>query len=140
MFCLLGWKLSTDKLIDYHTVCKVLGVEFDLKMAGAGLAVVSNTEDRVRELCEQLNDVLRAQRLNRTDGEKLRGRLQFANGQLFGRTARNSLRILSRHIASGRQTLGEETASALSCLHDQLLQNSPRKNPWVHVRLRACVC
>ena len=35
MFNLLGWKLSADKLIDYHTACKVLGVEFDFKMSGS---------------------------------------------------------------------------------------------------------
>ena len=142
MFRLLGWKLSKDKLIDYHTICKVLGVEFDLKMAGAGLALVSNTEERVRELCEQLDYVLRARRLNKMDGEKLRGRLQFANGQLFGRSARNNLRILSKHIASGRQSLCDETASALSCLHDQLLKNPSRKilgsmSDYVHVYVDA---
>ena len=142
MFRLLGWKLSEDKLIDYHTMCKVLGVEFDLRMAGAGLAKVSNTEERVRELCEHLDNVLRARRLNKMDGEKLRGRLQFANGQLFGRSARNSLRTLSKHITSGRQSLCDETASALSCLRDQLLENSSRKilgsmSDYVHMYVDA---
>ena len=43
LFSILGWKLSADKLIDYHTMCKVLGVEFDLRMSGQGLAAVANT-------------------------------------------------------------------------------------------------
>jgi hypothetical protein len=142
MFCLLGWKLSEDKLIDYHTVCKVRGVEFDLKMAGAGLATVSNTEERVRELCDQLENTIQAKNLKRVDGEKLRGRLQFANGQLFGRSSRNRLRILSKHISSGRQTLCEETVSALSGLREQLLQNSPRRilgpmSDYMHVSVDA---
>jgi len=143
MFCLLGWKLSEDKLIviDYHTVCKVLGVEFDLKMAGAGLATVSNTEERVRELCDQLENTIQAKSLKRVDGEKLRGRLQFANGQLFGRSSRNRLRILSKH-SSGRQTLCEEIVSALSGLREQLLQNSPRRilgpmSDYMHVSVDA---
>jgi hypothetical protein len=57
MFNLLGWKLSADKLIDYHTVCKVLGVEFDFNMSGAGLTTVNNTADRVKELCDQLDSI-----------------------------------------------------------------------------------
>ena len=43
LFSILGWKLSEDKLIDYHTMCKVLGVEFDMRMSGQGLAAVANT-------------------------------------------------------------------------------------------------
>ena len=50
MFSILGWRLSADKLVDYATVCKVLGVQFDLRMSGAGLSYVANTEDRVSEL------------------------------------------------------------------------------------------
>ena len=58
MFNLLGWKLSADKLLDYHTVCKVLSVEFDFRMSGVGLTTVNNTTDRVKELCDQLDSIL----------------------------------------------------------------------------------
>ena len=58
LFGVLGWKLSSDKLIEYGTVCKVLGVKFDLRMAGEGLSLVCNTEDRVNELCEQLDNII----------------------------------------------------------------------------------
>ena len=40
LFSILGWRLSSDKLLDYGTVCKVLGVEFDLRMAGEGMFFV----------------------------------------------------------------------------------------------------
>ena len=126
MFCLLGWRLSSDKLIDYSTMCKVLGVEFDLTMSGAGLAAVSNTAERVRELSEMLGEVVASKVLKRAEGERLRGRLQFASGQLFGRKARNNLRMISKHIASGRQTLDDSTSSALEELRVQLLDNAPR--------------
>ena len=48
VFSFLGWKLSKDKLLDYNSVCKVLGVEFDLRMAGENLALVWNTLERVQ--------------------------------------------------------------------------------------------
>lgn len=126
MFNLLGWKLSSGKLIDYHTMCKVLGVEFDFKLAGEGLVAVRNTEDRTKELCDKLDLILDTNILKRAGGERLRGRLQFASGQLFGRSARNSLRTLSKHIASNRQRLCEETSSALRNLRHQLQENMPR--------------
>lgn len=127
MFNLLGWKLSSDKLIDYHTICKVLGVEFDLRMSGDGLSLVGNTEERVKELCESLDSILESKVLRRSEGERLRGRLQFASGQLFGRSARNTLRLLSKHIAGNRQTISDDTANALSSLKQQLHLNVPRK-------------
>jgi ribonuclease HI len=126
MFSILGWKLSSDKLISYDTTCKVLGVKFDLRMSGDGLSFVTNTEDRAMELCETLDAVIQTRQLRKTDGEKLRGRLQFASGQLFGRGLRNHLRVLSKHIQSSRQTLCENTLASLGCIRAQLLANNPR--------------
>ena len=42
VFSILGWKLSLGKLMDYDTVCKVLGVQFDLNMSGCGMSFVCN--------------------------------------------------------------------------------------------------
>ena len=119
LFSILGWRLSEDTLIDYHTMCKVLGVEFDMRMSGQGLAAVANTQDRVKELCEELDSVLTSGSLRRADGERLRGRLQFASGQLFGRSARNRMRTLSKHISSGRTALCDNTMLALCELKEQ---------------------
>ena len=58
MFSILGWRLSSDKLVDFNSVCKVLGVQFDLRMSGVGLSFVTNTEDRISELCERLDEIL----------------------------------------------------------------------------------
>ena len=127
LFSILGWRLSSDKLVPYDTVCKVLGVKFDLKLSGEGLVYVLNTEDRVLELCESLDDILRAGCLKRSEGEKLRGRLIFAAGQLFGRYVRNQVRHLSNHIRTGRVNLSAETSNALQGIRDYLHTNVPRK-------------
>ena len=115
------------KLIDYDTVCKVLGVQFDLNMSGCGMAFVCNTEDRVEELCDAIDQVIKTGKLKRSEGERLRGRLQFACGQLFGRTARNHIRVLSAHIKSNKQSLHEDTIHALSSIRSQIKLNVPRR-------------
>ena len=65
--------------------------------------------------------------LPRSEGEKLRGRLQFASWQIFGRKFRRLLKVLSNHVTRGKKSLSPHT---LSCLHDirnLLVQNIPRK-------------
>ena len=126
-FSILGWKLSAEKLVDYHTICKVLGVEFDLGMSGEGLAWVYNNRDRVDELCHQMEEIIQTGFLKRSEGERLRGRLQFACGQLFGRSARNHIRVLSDHIKGCRSKLDEDTMHALVQIRDQIRANKPRK-------------
>lgn len=125
VFSILGWKLSLGKLVDYDTVCKVLGVQFDLNMSGCGMSFVCNTDDRVEELCDALDQIITSGKLKRSEGKRLRGRLQFACGQLFGRTARNHIRVLSAHIKSNRQILHEDTIHALSSIRTQIKLNVP---------------
>eukprot|EP00438_Fugacium_kawagutii_P024944 Skav213201 [mRNA] locus=scaffold2826:375883:385109:- [translate_table: standard] len=114
MFSFLGWKLSEDKLLPFDSVCKVLGVRLDLSNAKFGIVKVSNTPGRVEELVGELNHVIRENRLSRKDGEKLRGRLQFASSQLFGRSFRKYLKELNNHLASGRKVLTDRTKSAIA--------------------------
>ena len=46
LFSILGWKLSTEKLVDFSMVCKVLGVSLNLGEAHLGVALMSNTPER----------------------------------------------------------------------------------------------
>ena len=84
LFSLLGWRISKNKLLDFNTLCKVLGVQLDLKQSGDKLCFVTNTEERVQELVGELDEAIRTNMLPRSEGEKLRGRLQFASSQIFG--------------------------------------------------------
>ena len=83
-FHLLGWRLSTDKLVPY---CKVLGIVLDLGQARRGLMLMCNTQSRKEELLATLRSILASGSLDRGELAKVRGRLQFASGQLFGRLA-----------------------------------------------------
>ena len=127
MFSIPGWRLSQDKLVAFSTICKVLGVQFALRMSGTGLAYVANTNERVAELCESLDEILENKQFGKADGERLRGRLLFATCQLFGRDTRNLIRILSLHVQRGRRQLEDDTLAALSRIRERISENVPRK-------------
>ena len=79
LFSILGRRISKNKLLDSNTLCKVLGVQLDLRQSGDRLCFFTNTEERVEELVNELDGAIRTNILPRSEGEKLRGRLQFAN-------------------------------------------------------------
>ena len=83
LFSLLGWRISKNKLLDFNTLCKVRGVQLDLKQSRDKLCFVTNTEERIQELVSEIDDALSLSVLPRSEGEKLRGRLQFASSQLL---------------------------------------------------------
>eukprot|EP00438_Fugacium_kawagutii_P028097 Skav236590 [mRNA] locus=scaffold415:10761:12503:+ [translate_table: standard] len=142
MFSFLGWKLSEDKLIPFDSVCKVLGARLDLNNAKFGVVKVANAPERVEELVEELSRVVQENRLSRKDGEKSRGRLQFASSQFFGRSFRKCFKELNNHVSSGRKMLSEGTKSALCKLMEALTKNRPREvirglSDHVHIYLDA---
>ncbi len=127
LFSLLGWRISKNKLLDFNTLCKVLGVQLDLRQSGEKLCFVTNSEERVEELVRELDEALRTKMLPRSEGKKLRGRLQFASSQVFGRKFRRLLNVLSNHVTQGRKTLSQHTQSCLRDIRELLPQNTPRK-------------
>ena len=91
------------------------------------MCFVTNTEERVEELVRELDEALRTKMLPISEGEKLRGRLQFASSQVFGRKFRRLLKVLSNHVTQGRKTLSQHTQPCLSDIRELLTQNTPRK-------------
>lgn len=127
LFSLLGWRISKNKPLEFNTLCKVLGVQLDLRQSGDRLCLATNTEERVEELVTELDEALRTKILSRSEGEKLRGRLQFASSQVFGRKFRRLLKVFSNHVTQRRKTLSQHTQSCLCDIRKLLTQNAPRK-------------
>ena len=119
--------MSTHKLLPFDSICKVLGVQLDLKQSGDSLCLISNTPERVEELAQEINLVLSSGSLPKSEGEKLRGRLQFASAQVFGRKFRRLLKILSNHVTMGRRILTAATKCCLEEIVTLLTCNVPRK-------------
>ena len=127
---LLGWDFDRDgdKAGRMGAVVSALGVQVDFSQSSTGLVSVENTEKRKLELSRSIKEVLQAGRLSKSDAASLRGRLGFAEGQLFGRVTRqllNDLHIHSQKLPHG-MTLGEETRASLSVVESRLLSARPR--------------
>jgi hypothetical protein len=142
LFQLLGWGLSTDKLVPYETCCKVLGIELDFTRSPSGSFEVVNTQARREELCLFIGEILEKGTLSRPDAERLRGRLQFASNHLFGRRFKNCLRELNTHISRGFKSLTPELCAALRMISHLLELNKPRvvdtcHFEWVHLYVDA---
>ena len=60
IFSLLGWKVSTHKLLPFASICKVLGVQLDLRQSGDSLCLVSNTTESAEELVQDIDNILSA--------------------------------------------------------------------------------
>ena len=87
LFMLLGWGTSDEKEGDFNAMSRILGVQIDLAEAHLGVAVVHNVESRVRELVSTIDEILGRGALTMAEMRTLRGRLVFAESQIFGRLA-----------------------------------------------------
>ena len=64
------------------------------------MILFDNTAKRKVELCEEKDSILADATLKQPHALKLRGRMQFADGQLFGQASRLCLREVSAHAFS----------------------------------------
>ena len=97
---LLGWKLSEDKTTEWDTSFEALGVLFEIDQTGSGVLRVRNTERRRKELTSSIAGFLDAGMMTQKEALQLRGRLQFAQAQFFGRLGRRCLKEITRHAHS----------------------------------------
>ena len=88
-----GWKFDRDG--DKADVFSF--VLFSLEASRGGLVRVCNTAKRCDELVGQIDAILAAGKLHRKDGLVLRGRLAFADAQVFGRAGRKCLQAITKH-------------------------------------------
>jgi hypothetical protein len=95
----LGWLFaeSGDKAPNFRQVFQALGVSINVSSMGPGLVIVGNTENRREELINFLNEVLQPKKLLKSEALRLRGRLQFASGNIFGRTVKSALSGVTTH-------------------------------------------
>ena len=99
-FRCLGWKYAVDgdKSSEFSKKFSALGIEVNLENLSNGFAEFKNTDRRVAELCGYIDKALSDNALTLLDAQKLRGRMQFADGQLFGRLGRLCLRAVTEQL------------------------------------------
>ena len=129
LFRLLGWIFAEEgeKAQPFDLHCSALGVVFDLGSASSGKALVCNTESRRTELCEELLKVVKEGRLTNKQTQRMRGRMQFAESQLFGRTGKRCLRVLADFAEGKRSALTDKDKFFLQMFRNLMEANVPRE-------------
>ena len=128
VFMLTGWRFDMDgkKATDFGTVCKALGVQFDLSSSGKKLLKICNTEQRVQDLLAMLHATLQAGELGKQDALILRGKLGFADSFLHGRLGLMVLKQLAEHAYGRSAKLREELVVGLNAMVQRLTLCGPR--------------
>ena len=100
MLRLLGWAFaeSGDKSHEFSQCFQALGIVVDLSSVLRGTVYFKNTERRVSEIKSFVGKVLASGRLPHHEALRLRGRCQFADSQVFGRTGKKCLSSPGRFI------------------------------------------
>ena len=99
LFMLLGWATSSDKASKFDTIAQVLGLKINLAEA-LGFIHFENTEHRCEQLIITIDGIIESSFLSRKDGERLRGRLQFAEQQISGKKAGLAFKEVWKHVSS----------------------------------------
>ena len=129
VFRLLGWRFAKDgpKAPPFCSSLVALGVELDVSQLHNGTVHVANTESRRIELAQSLDQAVGSRSLTKLEALRLRGRMQFASGQFYGRLARRCLAVVTQHAYSSESSMiSEAAAHALSRFRDMLVNGVPR--------------
>ena len=101
-FKLLGWAVSAgEKDLPFSDRFKALGIEVDLSAWDHGVVRFANTAQRAAELSSLIDDIVATKSLTAPEALALRGRMQFANAQLWGRASKLCLNAVTAHAYSG---------------------------------------
>ena len=128
LFTLLGFQVSDkpSKNPPFAAVFQALGVAFNLTRAVSGVFEVANTEARIHLLASSLQELLTSHSISPKEARRLRGRMQFAHGQLSERyhaRCLSSLHELSA-LAQGSRAVACEDFTALFAVSCQLHSKS----------------
>ena len=124
-FGLLGWKVAEDKDRDFSSEFGALGVWVSFLHFSKGEVRFSNTPGRVLELRQALESLLLERKASAKFIERLRGRMLYAGGQLFGRLAKLCVQAL-RSCESADGVVSDDAAEAISLYLDLLVKGPPR--------------
>ena len=127
LFQILGWETSSEKEAEFRSISKILGVQIDLSDSKAGLFSVCNVAARAAELTQTIDSILERGQLTSAEMRVLRGRLVFAESQIFGRLSGLHMQNLSRwEHAVGAAPIDVGLKVSLMFLRDRVVKGEPR--------------
>jgi hypothetical protein len=124
LFDLLGWDFAQegDKALSFGPSFGALGIQIDLSEFERGFIEFSNTDKRKQDLKSLVSTIVSTGELSQAEALKLRGRLQFADGQLFGRLGKLCLKEITSHaFSSAGSKIDARLRKLLQLFHDHLL-------------------
>ena len=122
---LLDWKY---KAAEFSHQFSALGIVVDLKNFSESFVEFCNTAKRSEELSDAIQNFIDSGSMSLLESQRLRGRMQFADGQLFGRIGQLCLRSVSNHGFSGLgPKLRPDCIKALFRFKNFLSENKPRR-------------
>eukprot|EP00435_Cladocopium_sp_Y103_P011956 s4954_g3.t1 len=128
LFQITGWQTSDEKEGGFGTISRILGVQVDLSEVHLGAITVSNVESRVKELTMVIDEILKRGKVTSAEMKALRGRLVFAEAQIFGRLTGVHLKQLARlENMVGEAVVDDELKRSLVFLRNRVLTGSPRR-------------
>ena len=116
LFKLLGWKFAEegDKAEDYSKEFGALGIRIMLGESHLGVVKFTNTAKRSAELINIIDSIIGKGFMTLVEAQRLRGRMQFMDGQLFGRLGRLCMREVTNHTMVTNSTrLSKRTVDAM---------------------------
>ncbi len=94
---LLGWVYSSEphKNLPFEPGYNALGATYDLSQSLGGHFLVKNKEGRVDDMMGMIETCLKRGCMHEGELSVIRGRLQFAEGQMFDRSSRVIMGLLA---------------------------------------------
>ena len=128
LFKLTGWLFAEDgrKCVPFGACCDALGVSFDLTDSAQLKSCIKNTDTRKNELAADLKVIIDQKVLGAKQAQRIRGRMQFADSQLFGRTSKRCLAVLSDFAVGLRHKLCTKDIFFLDLFVNFLMTGVPR--------------
>ena len=135
LFDLLGMKFATEgkKCQLFSEEMRALGLIFDLAKFDEGVVFIKHAPERRQELLEKIKAILAADQLSPKEAGSFKGRIQWFESFLFGRTANLAIhRLGKRALSKGGRTgykLDAELKSSLDFLQKRVEHGAPLQLP-----------
>ena len=106
--------------------CEALGVIFDLSNSSQFECKVANTDSRIEEIAAEVQRLIGSGSITQINAQKLRGRMQFAESQIFGRTGNRCINCLKDFSCRRRSKMCDRDATFLKFFLSLLKSDAPR--------------
>lgn len=130
LLTLLGWRFSAkdSKRQPMNFSFDVLGVTFDFSHTLERRVIVRDKASRIRQLHDEIDDILALGELSPARASQLRGKLQFIETHTFGRVLASNLQRIQMRACNQLpgKTLNEDIRCELFWVKSFLLADKPR--------------